>query len=341
MDTLPLETKQQIFALACTDGGSTGNSLSLTSKSIREASRTSRFHTVYLIADHVRLEAFVALYDRELKKDRGDKPHIRHLFIKFCRTPVPTNESELKQPSSTYLDAGQRLIHAAAPGLYTLMVYASWWSLRHFLYFPVIQNPFPLLREATFVDLCDPRPLFDNDMNISPLFPAVTRLHLLTCNTDLALDTWSIVAPNVTHLRVTGISDGHVDQIAQAIGVRIDVERGLHAILGLPAPPETPTHSLPRTYPNLRYLLLQLCPRPPSGGWCGTEDAAHAMTFQGLRQIEEACNEGSDIRTILLPDLSAAPYSEEDDTSIRASWMASVEGREGCWENISSSGPKW
>ncbi|KAI0326829.1 hypothetical protein GY45DRAFT_1437349 [Cubamyces sp. BRFM 1775] len=84
MDVLPLETLQRIFTLACTDGGPTGNALSLTSKAIRAASRTTRFHTVSLIANPRRLNSFLALY--ELEADGGhDKPHIRHLYVTFPR----------------------------------------------------------------------------------------------------------------------------------------------------------------------------------------------------------------------------------------------------------------
>ncbi|KAH9894778.1 hypothetical protein C8Q73DRAFT_691513 [Cubamyces lactineus] len=88
MDTLPLETLQRIFTLACTDGGLTGNALSLTSKSVRAASRTARFHTVSLIANPRRLSSFLALYERECKLETEggrDKPHVRHLYATFPR----------------------------------------------------------------------------------------------------------------------------------------------------------------------------------------------------------------------------------------------------------------
>ncbi|KAI0816036.1 hypothetical protein BC628DRAFT_1406048 [Trametes gibbosa] len=83
MDTLPLETLQRIFTLACTDGGHTGNSLSLTSKGIRAAARTARFHSVALVANPRRLRAFVALYERECDAAFGDKPRIQHLYLTF------------------------------------------------------------------------------------------------------------------------------------------------------------------------------------------------------------------------------------------------------------------
>ncbi|EIW63209.1 uncharacterized protein TRAVEDRAFT_43513 [Trametes versicolor FP-101664 SS1] len=93
MDTLPLETLEQIFELACTDGGYTGHSLSLVSKGIRAAARTSRFHSVSLIASPHRLQLFVALYKRECDPAHGDKPRIQHLYVAF---PVTDLEFEAR-----------------------------------------------------------------------------------------------------------------------------------------------------------------------------------------------------------------------------------------------------
>lgn len=83
MDTLPLETLQRIFELACTDGGRTGHSLSLVSKGIRAAARTTRFHSIVLIASPRRLQLFLDLYQRECDPTRGGKPRIQHLHVAF------------------------------------------------------------------------------------------------------------------------------------------------------------------------------------------------------------------------------------------------------------------
>ncbi|KAL1945749.1 hypothetical protein VTO73DRAFT_1751 [Trametes versicolor] len=83
MDTLPLETLQRIFELACTDGGRTGHSLSLVSKGIRTAARTTRFHSIALIASPRRLQSFIDLYQRECDPTREGKPRIQHLHIAF------------------------------------------------------------------------------------------------------------------------------------------------------------------------------------------------------------------------------------------------------------------
>ncbi|KAH9858631.1 hypothetical protein C2E23DRAFT_880093 [Lenzites betulinus] len=91
MDTLPLETAQRIFELACTDGGATGHALSLVSKDFRAIARKTRFHSVALVASPRRLQAFVTLYEHECDAARGDKPHIRHLHVAFPRIPPPNS----------------------------------------------------------------------------------------------------------------------------------------------------------------------------------------------------------------------------------------------------------
>ncbi|KAI0633280.1 hypothetical protein C8Q77DRAFT_776579 [Trametes polyzona] len=85
MERLPLEISQRIFELACTDGGYTGQSLGLASKTFRAISRTARFHSVLLAASPHRLRAFLALYERECDPALGDKPRIRHLHVTFPR----------------------------------------------------------------------------------------------------------------------------------------------------------------------------------------------------------------------------------------------------------------
>ncbi|KAI0766832.1 hypothetical protein BD413DRAFT_480233 [Trametes elegans] len=86
MDILPLEIWLDIFMLACTDGGYTGCSLSLTSKAIRAITRTLRFHSVALVAYPARLGSFVALYAADCKPDLGQKPKVAHLHF-----TVPTS----------------------------------------------------------------------------------------------------------------------------------------------------------------------------------------------------------------------------------------------------------
>ncbi|EIW63211.1 uncharacterized protein TRAVEDRAFT_17644 [Trametes versicolor FP-101664 SS1] len=206
MDTLPPETLQRIFELACTDGGHTGNALSRVSKAVRELARTARFHSVALAASPRRLHAFVRLYTRECEGE-GDpargyyKPRIQHLHVAFPRisrldddtvpagmygmrrarsvsppprrspstapSPVDPDGSSDPTASPEYLRAAQTLFRLAAPDLATLVVQCGF-TAGGALHLPVIAYPFPHLREAAFVGVADPRTLFASDLLDSP-----------------------------------------------------------------------------------------------------------------------------------------------------------------------------
>ncbi|KAI0666589.1 hypothetical protein C8Q78DRAFT_436267 [Trametes maxima] len=81
MDTLPLEVLEKIFELACTDGGYTGCSLSLTSRAVRAAASTTRFRSIAMLCRPSRLKAFMALYTRERDSIHGGLLSVAHLHL--------------------------------------------------------------------------------------------------------------------------------------------------------------------------------------------------------------------------------------------------------------------
>ncbi|KAI0360904.1 hypothetical protein OH77DRAFT_1418947 [Trametes cingulata] len=94
LDILPLNLIQRIVELTCTDGGLTGNVLSLTCKRLRAAVRPSRFRSVHLRGDKAHLDSFLALYERErsLAESEGSQtpPHVRHLLLTLPCTDLKT-----------------------------------------------------------------------------------------------------------------------------------------------------------------------------------------------------------------------------------------------------------
>ncbi|KAI0373488.1 hypothetical protein BV20DRAFT_962649 [Pilatotrama ljubarskyi] len=178
--------------------------------------------------------------------------------------------------SPAYLDAARKLFRLVTPDLLTLAI-QSGFTYGGRLEYGIIEDPFPILREVTFIDVKAPELLFideaaDNVPSASangPLFPALTHLHFVTeyGDADLHLPQWSARAPRVTHLRITGVHQGHVQQFESALGVKVDPFRGLR--VHIPGDFELPPPSLPpRTYPSLRYLIMQ--PQPLlAGGFCG------------------------------------------------------------------------
>lgn len=398
MDTLPLETLQRIFELACADGGRTGNALSLTSKQVHAAARTTRFRTLSLIANPRRLQSFMALYERECNPALGDKPRIQHLHVAFPQIqregtraerrrslspPSPTRESvrpsswrpqtpptissdfyaqfalqlgdihvdensfqeehwgRRREPSPDptaspeYLAAAQTLFRLVSPDLLSLAIQAGF-SFGAELDFPVIAQPLPSLRELTLIDVENPSGLFANHNSgraPSPLFPALTHLHITSFFSCRRLDlrTLAACAPRLTHLRVTGITSALVQQLAEAVGVEVHPfpPPVVVHIPGAFSPPTPPPPPRPRTCPSVRVLVMQPCPEP-RGGFCGNPMIEHDEMLEELQQITEGCR-GSGIKAILLPPVDNDGQSEDFAEQVREQWLARIQGDTGCW----------
>ncbi|KAI1783741.1 hypothetical protein LXA43DRAFT_955830 [Ganoderma leucocontextum] len=287
MEHLPLETLQQIFRLACTDGGYTGCSLALTSKSIREAAQSTRFHSIALAAETERLVALVTLYQDQCSNAASLRPRISHLHLSFPKLantntrpsddPVEEDEdwdeeieddddddeassSPLGSLIAARITAAQQFLSLVADDLHSLVITEA-------NAVPLFDRAFPSLRELTLLRYADPSKLTAPNSKILPLFPALTHLHIVTPNWSRPLlPSWIAHAPRVTHLRISAHSlfGLFVDELPDAIGTpAYPFKRGfrLGAVVG--PPPAL------RTYPTLVRLVVQPGPRPSSGP-CGT-----------------------------------------------------------------------
>ncbi|KAH9851347.1 hypothetical protein C2E23DRAFT_235879, partial [Lenzites betulinus] len=404
MDTLPLETLQRIFAFACTDGGPTGVALSLTSKVIRAASRTARFHSISLVATPRRFRAFVALYERECDASLGDKPHIRHLYLTYpdslpkgslqerrsrSLSPSPgwwqrrrefvfslswrvrfpkrgeewsdednedveyimddsydspvamfPREDRSNSPppdprtSPEYRAATQRLFQLVAPDLLSLAIDTGV-NDADILCPSMLDKPFAVLRELTLVNVDDHISLFTGSPDASPLFPALTHLHILSQHMwrDLSFARWVDQAPRVTHLGLTCINERHVEELARAVGVVLQLPTtplfmDVPGRLPTPTPPPSPA---PRTYPSVQVLVMEPCP-PPVGapGFGYNPLTRHAEMLDELQQISDLCAARGDVRAI--------PHAHMDDVFARAyaldaygDWLERLTGGDGFW----------
>ena len=144
MENLPLETLQDIFKLACTDGGATGCALSLTSRYVHAASRTSRFHSISLHASPRRLNSFVSLYRRAAAAalEEGYRAALEHLYIAFAPEDVG---------HGSFLEDARTLSRIVAQDLLSLVIQLTT-SSRTGMEAPTEQRPllahtFPALRD--------------------------------------------------------------------------------------------------------------------------------------------------------------------------------------------------
>ncbi|KAI0763777.1 hypothetical protein BD413DRAFT_616105 [Trametes elegans] len=210
METLPLELLQDIFQLACVDGGLTGCSLALTSKAVRAAAHSTRFHTVALIARPQRLTAFLAQYADQPRPAHGDgRARVRHLSLSLPTRPdAPQDVRALFRavaPDLVSLTMRVYFAHDRKSELASLLVFDS-------------GAPFPALRELTVLGLTGPGVLHrrgrsrDNPGETGrPLFPAVLSLHLLPTFAPCDLHAWLAHAPRATSFRVShpaGVTPG-------------------------------------------------------------------------------------------------------------------------------------
>ncbi|KAI0630193.1 hypothetical protein C8Q77DRAFT_1219803 [Trametes polyzona] len=89
MAPLPLEIWREIFTYACTDGGYTGTSLSLTCKLFYNASLLVRFHTLSLFSLR-QVELFLAFTRRYEERRHGRQLKVYHLLLSFPSPPPST-----------------------------------------------------------------------------------------------------------------------------------------------------------------------------------------------------------------------------------------------------------
>lgn len=231
----------------------------------------------------------------------------------------------------------QELVRLVAPDLWSLVVDAVPDGWRDHIRYSTLEYVFPLVREVAFIGVPWPTDLLNPKGKRSPVFPVATHLYLSShlYRNDLQLFAWSVIAPRVTHLRVSGIVHKYqVKQIADAIGVSVSVSTAPGS-----AVPSSASSSgqrgapVPRIHPYIRYLVLEPMQRLP-----GTV-ASHAIVEEeverGLRDITRGCRHPDiGIQVVLLSKPKYAPYGKQA-RRLHAKWTERIEGGEGWWRGLS------
>ncbi|KAI0717212.1 hypothetical protein C8T65DRAFT_707291 [Cerioporus squamosus] len=229
-----------IFELACSESVRTVSALSRTSKAFRRVFAPVRFRSVRLNSLK-QVEKFLAAYEAavaEASASDSDPPHVRHLLLAFL--PGQTDMfvlgpsfhfrdyhswKEEKVPwNERFVSLVTRLFDLVSPGLLTMTVLQN-----DEIQLPYVRCSFPALRELTLLD--EDRMFFrvttesywlepsDKEFHgagpppdkealaANPLFPALERRHLVAGKWETKLPTWSVVAPRLTHLRISSASE--------------------------------------------------------------------------------------------------------------------------------------
>lgn len=256
LEALPVELLEVIFLFACTDGGRTGCNLSLVSKYIRSTSRAYRFHSVSMLAGiSIQLDRLLHALNAaqaEARAEGGPMPRVRNLCIRLTPALYPVSELGFKATEldhailqhqkalvasvtrerhvrhnfrmfKVYYVAFRKLFAAVHADLETLCLLRRCYST--YPARPLIPCPggFPRLREFTFNEDLPP---FAPPTDGTPMYPALTRLHMtIQCvDTEVDFPWWAANAPQLAWLRISIVhrvaeSEGRlVSQLARVLG---------------------------------------------------------------------------------------------------------------------------
>ncbi|RDX53702.1 hypothetical protein OH76DRAFT_1398817 [Lentinus brumalis] len=196
VDHIPVELLESIFGLACTDGGSTGCSLSQVSKRFRAIARTSRFDCVALrsgCAPQIAKFTSCLVAERQRAGSAGSLVKVGCLFLTTARRTIRRNHPGAKEELGRYQQDVSDLIELVAPDVHTLLLLSSHLSWDDELRFPDIGLvSYPKLRELS---------LYGRGSKFAPMaFPSWQGLDSLPSTEDLAEYP---ELPKLTHLHLT------------------------------------------------------------------------------------------------------------------------------------------
>ena len=320
MERCPTELWVKIAALACTDGGYTGRSLSLVSRTMRDTVKFVRLYSVSLVGEDHLLAFSLLLSGLE------PSPLIRHLFIELGTDDhapyAPTLERALELQN-----AFNSILIAAAPHLHTLFVQGGLGRFN-----PIGDSfEYPVLRDLSISQFC-----MRANQNTPPHipFPSLRRLHATTCLS--LLDFWPNLvrlAPNVSHVRLSGVVQS------------LTICPFLHILFANPTPSAAPGDLgdgyryppeskeaaealiIALRLPGLKRIFLQSL-KFQNSGWCETGAVVHSKMMLGLQKMARATAQSEGPRRLfLLPDSLSYEHDEA-----HKHWLDLVEGGDGPWQ---------
>ncbi|KAK7684553.1 hypothetical protein QCA50_012500 [Cerrena zonata] len=351
MELFPPEIWHHVFTFACTDGGYTGCSLSLTSKYVNALSSGMKWYSVILKGPEQMLK-FISTLEHATNHSR-----VRHLSISWkpdLQYPPPDfsigllknteiidalcsyqlsihDETFLRnklmdgaaleseyikrmgdQKYASRIACGQ-LLPLVANDLYSL---SATFSFGMHVPRPFWTIPFPNLRELTIFGCAMVRftPVSPSD---EVLFPSLRYLHLIHCMNDTHV--FAKCAPNLTHLRLSSVST--LSRLSESISSIVSETRQIEPdLMMLPC--------------SLRRIILHVPIGPP-------KPLARQRSI-GRNMIREfgtlLQSDAKDVIRILvplsqssLPESNIPGISPYGPTDIEKDWKERMEGGIGCW----------
>jgi len=306
MDRCPVELWLKIFAIACTDDGFTGRSLSLVSRYIRDTSKSFKLQSVAICGLRQTVE-FAALVTKT------PRCHARHLYIcdGTCRSHADDNERSVdahtrQEALSTSIST---IIAAVSPTLWTLSLYGNLSWVRPVALRTGPNTFLPFLTDLTIQ--CDG--LYAHEDGHQPdasfsSFPTLPSLRYLNIPSDLpASDLLANIphfAPYLTHIRLPGM-------------LYSGLERALNLIR---RPDEEPVSQFPQT---MEKVYIHTEPLPIRAG------SFHVLFSRSLSFSQWIA--AKDDRVVLL---QATPHLVGRDLChhLKREWLDRIDGGNGCWD---------
>ncbi|RPD67418.1 hypothetical protein L227DRAFT_569561 [Lentinus tigrinus ALCF2SS1-6] len=310
METLPLETLHHIFLFACSDGGSTGISLSLVSRSYRDIVRPVRYNSVALIG-YTNIGTFLRCYRNDraaLQSPEQDiAPIIRHLLL-------TTDASDIDR---VIRPGGTAILQSILLDLFQLIgstLVTLSYTCHAQMEIILAKCAFPRLQELTFLrnvaipyqfSAVAPLPEY---AQLPRALPSLRKLHVILITTldhavPVILARWAHAAPNVTHLRISNLRGGM---------------RGIEWMRDmLEAEPDT------RPYPSLAHIVIQPYARPVQATYSGgMTQAIHSQFIGEVEAFQQAAP--ADLNLVRLEPTGWSQM-------LLGEWLDGIAGGTGAW----------
>ncbi|KAI1796052.1 hypothetical protein LXA43DRAFT_1090149 [Ganoderma leucocontextum] len=334
LTSIPTEIWQNIITLACTDGGSTGRSLILTSKLFHAQANDSRFTSLALFSldQAERFLAFVRSRPSEWRYP------VRHLWLSFLNDCLNGwgRESILSAKDDSDLEWHMRfdramhdLLALVAPALRTLTL-----SQGDRQRLPCFRLDFPMLKELTVWGNISAVEL-PHSGTCAPHLPALQRFHFVTnkpsARTHLLAPTSWLSASPITHLRLSDLNDvdeetGFASALARALGARMP-GRFWSSPIVVPTDP-VPSQGKEIILSHLRYLWIHGIEWFPSTcSEAELEDKWEVLKYK-LQEVRVAAWEREVWALVMERSWRKGTVWERrlwDD------WLDRMEGGRGCW----------
>jgi hypothetical protein len=325
MDRCPIDIWSIIFTFACTDGGVTGRSLSLTSRHVHELSKVVKLQSLAVTEAQQILGLARLLADTQPRYRR-----VRYLFIgdagnKWCDEEAGILHDQwqeltfegIRRSEEPILDAYLYIIKATAPTLLTLVVHClAYWTSTSF----PDDVSFPFLIELSLYGLCihdgkassaSPGREDTSSSGHPPSFPSLRRLYLAHSwyNPATYIRRITRVAPLLTHLYLPYQDQMHY-YIRQLLGIR---------------PPQSRDDNSSSSSDVVRPLALKvlLIDR------FYNRDRSAPLQFRMLQKIDEEEVEAiaeKDERVYLIKHQRSDGFKDAE-----MYWLDRMEGGDGAW----------